>query len=92
MIKDSPASRSPATSMRDLLRRLDREINRSRPKRPNPPVTVAAPARSATTPDDPGGALTVGDWVLAQDGETGDLIATNTSTGATATVARRGGN
>lgn len=92
MIKDSPASRSPETSMRDLLRRLERETVRSRPMRPSPPLGTAAPRALAATQQEPSTTATVGDWVLAQDEETGDLVATNTDTGTTATVARRGGN
>lgn len=93
MIKDGPASRSPQTAMRDLLRRLEREATRSRPMRPNPPMGGAMALAALPSADTTAAATTVavGDWLLSQDDDTGDLIATNTQTGSSTTVARRGG-
>jgi hypothetical protein len=84
VITDSPAGRNPATALRDLLRSLDREATAAHPARPSAPPALLL-ARAAPAP------VTVGDWVLSQDPDTGDLVATHGITGATATVALNGG-
>lgn len=86
MIKDAPSGRNPETAMRDLLRRLERANTASKPARPTQPPTTVLAARSAAPSE-----LLVGDWVLSQHPDTGDLIATNALTGTSATVAYKGG-
>lgn len=66
-------TRSQATAMRDLLRRLDRDANRYAPARPTAPP--ASPLMLAAATPQPS-VVAVGDWLLHQDPETGDLMAT----------------
>lgn len=90
MIGDSTAAGSSGTALRDLLRHLDRNATGSHPARPTTPppsgfarMALAAPVEQT--------ALSVGDWTFTQDPDTGDLIVTNSETGAATTVARKAG-
>lgn len=88
MIKD--AGRSTDTALRDLLRRLDRQINASHPVRPSATSETTTLSTFTTDTALDGTTVTVGDWVLSQDAETGDLVATDSTTGAATVVARKG--
>lgn len=90
MITDGPSGRNPATALRDLLRFLDRDANASHPARPSEPPVMAL-ARFAPTLA-PALTVAIGDWVLSQDPDTGDLIATHATTGTVTTVAVTGGS
>lgn len=101
-IKDPPAGRLPETSMRDLLRRLERESNANHPARPSAPppeppsiyANTAAPntpqqaLRSTETNEQR--SLVVGGWVLREDPLSGDLTAIDPD-GNPHTLASRGG-
>ena len=88
MIKDSPTARNPATSMRDLLRQLERQKIKP-PARPNPPTTLATFSALSSPETDEPAAVAVGSWVLSEDPDSGDLVATNAD-GVTKTLATRG--
>lgn len=82
-LKDAPSSRSEGTAMRDLLRRLERQANRYSPARPTEPpamFTLMAPAPAT---------VSVGGWLLHEDPDTGDLMATDPD-GATHTLLTKG--
>lgn len=86
MIKDSPTSRSPATSMRDLLRHIERQTITppARPTAPPPAFTALAASQTAEP-----GPVRVGGWVLTEDAVSGDLVAVHDD-GITRTLATRG--
>jgi len=89
MIADSINGRGQGDQMRFLLRELTRVNNAYHVARPDnpPPAPLALRALAAPTTD----TVQIGDWTLAQDPETGDLVATNAD-GTTAIVARKGGS
>jgi hypothetical protein len=84
----SIAGRHPARQMVFLLRELGRTNNAYRVARPTA-LPTGAPAALAPTDNDT--TVRIGDWTLHQDADTGDLVATNSTDGTTAIVARRGG-
>lgn len=74
-------ARSTDTAMRDLLRHLERQ-------------TVTPPMRPRPWPEEPaeaisGSGIRIGAWVLTEEPETGDLVATNDD-GTQRTVATKG--
>lgn len=82
-LADGTAGRSDATAMRDLLRRLERDANAARPARPTAlPAMLTAQATAPRTSVGP-------NWTLAEDPDTGDLIASHTD-GTTVVLARKG--
>lgn len=86
---DSPLARSPATAMRDLLRSLERQTIKPPARPTHPPATVAALTAPSATETAAPAVVQVGAWTLAEDPDSGDLVATNAD-GTTRTLATKG--
>lgn len=84
-------TRSPATAMRDLLRRIDRAANKYSPARPTAPPAAPFMLAAAPAPAPAPAAVVVGQWRLHQDPETGDLMATDPD-GIVHVLLRKGGS